>query len=105
MESNLVGEIEMSRGRGGKEPKGAFGKLAFYKMPPINRTAAIVTDAKAQGKSAPPHWKTYSPTFPKEALDVSPPRKISWPSWKEWSERRELRRKRRQERKRQNPGA
>jgi hypothetical protein len=35
----------MERGRGGKEPKGAFGKIGFYKMTPIDRTAATVTKA------------------------------------------------------------
>jgi len=35
------------RRRGRKKPKGAFGRIGFYKMTPVDRTAAIVTSTSA----------------------------------------------------------
>jgi len=41
------------RRRGRKKPKGAFGRIGFYKMTPVDRTAAIVHCNKHERGSTP----------------------------------------------------
>lgn len=52
----------MSRQRRGKQSKGTLGKIRFFKMKPIDRTAAIVTGA---GKGAAP--KDHKATKPNKS--------------------------------------